>query len=148
KVCAPSLSAAVVNGVEHAANAAASTRHSNVPVSVEENPNVGVLSPVAPAGPVSIVVFGAVRSITIVCVAGVASVLPAASVARTLTVCEPAARAVVVNGVVQLANAPLSTWHSNVEPPSEELKPIVGVVSLVGLGAGAVIVVFGAVRSI
>ena len=60
-VCEPSVSAAVVNGVVQAANAAASTRHSNVtPPSFELNVNVGVLSLVdePPAGPLSIVVSG------------------------------------------------------------------------------------------
>src|SRR5207342_59745 len=45
KVCAPSVSAAVVNGVVHGANTAASTRHwKDDPASVEVNENVGVLS--------------------------------------------------------------------------------------------------------
>jgi translation elongation factor TU len=49
---------------------------------------------VTPAGPESIVVSGAIVSTVNVRVAGVASVFPAASVARTANVCEPCARPV------------------------------------------------------
>ena len=90
----PSASAGVVHGLVHAVQAPLSTRHVNVePASVEVKPNAGVASLVGPLGPEVIVVSGAVVSdgalIVHVCVAGVASVLPAASVARTLNVCEP-----------------------------------------------------------
>ena len=75
-------------------NVAASRRHSNVePVSELENVNVAVATPIVPVGPESIVVFGAAVSTVNVRVAGVASTLPAASVARTANVCSPAARA-------------------------------------------------------
>ena len=57
--------------------------------------------------------------------------LPAASLARTSNVCAPSLSVAVVNGVLQDANAPASTLHSNVEPASVELKPNVGVLSLV-----------------
>ena len=48
--------------------------------------NVGVVTPIVPVGPESIVVFGAVVSTVNVRVAGEASTLPAASVARTRNV--------------------------------------------------------------
>ena len=64
-----------------------STRHSNVdPVSDEENVKLGVSLPDGLPGLESIVVFGAVRSIVHVKLAGVPSVLPAGSVARTSNV--------------------------------------------------------------
>jgi NaMN:DMB phosphoribosyltransferase len=71
--------------------------HVNVePDSVEVNPDDELVDVVGFAGPDVIVVSGAVVSAAAlmvqVHVAGVASVLPAASVARTLTVCEPVVR--------------------------------------------------------
>ena len=63
KVWSPSLNAAVVCGEVQLAKAPPSTAHSKVePVSLEWNVKVGVLSPVAPDGPVSIVVSGALTS--------------------------------------------------------------------------------------
>jgi hypothetical protein len=93
----PSDSAGVVHGLVHAPYAPLSTRHANVePDSVEANANAGVASFVGPLGPAVIDVSGGVVSagglIVHVCEAGVASVLPAASVARTLNVCEPVLR--------------------------------------------------------
>jgi hypothetical protein len=72
-----------------------SSRHSNVePPSfdVNEKSASGVLA--GSFGCAVIVVFGAVVSIVQVKLAGVASVLPAASVARTRNVCEASARPV------------------------------------------------------
>src|SRR5215218_3220414 len=53
-------------------------------------------------------------------VAGVASVLREASVARTSKVWEPSERPVWLLGEVQLLNVALSKRHSKVEPASEE----------------------------
>ena len=50
-------------------------------------------------------------------------------------------------GELQAANAPPSSWHSNVEPPSLELKVKSGLPELLGSFGWAVIVVFGAVVS-
>src|SRR5918996_1377403 len=86
-VCAPSASAAVVCGDVQAANTAASTRHWKLAPASLENPNVGVESFVSPVGPESIVVCGAAVSTVIARLAGLVSVLPAASVARTSNVC-------------------------------------------------------------
>ena len=64
-------------------------------------------------------------------VAGVGSVFPAASLARTRNVCAPPASGAVVCGDVQLANGPLSTAHSKVAPGTDEWKANVGVWSVV-----------------
>ena len=102
------------------------------PASVEVKENVGVLSLVGPEGPAVIVVSGGVVSTVNDRLAGDASVLPAASVARTSNVCAPSARAAVVNADQQDANAAASTRHWKVEPASVEVKENVGVLSLVG----------------
>jgi hypothetical protein len=81
------------------------------------------------------------------CVAGVASVLPAASVARTAMPCMPSVRAPVVHGLVHAVQAPASSRHRNVEPLSLAVNPNVGVLSVVVPVGPDVIVVFGAVVS-
>ena len=95
-----------------------------------------------------IVVSGGVVSHVNDRLAGEASVLLAASVARTSNVCAPSDSAPVVNGDEQDANAAASTRHSNVEPASVAVKENVGVLSLVGPDGPAVIVVSGGVVSI
>src|SRR3954469_24910904 len=148
-VCVPSPSADVVCGVEHGDQLPPSTRHSNVePASEEWNAKVGVVSLDGLAGLVSIVVCGAVRSTVQVCVAGAASMLPAASVARTSNVWLPSASGAVVCGLVQALQPPASTRHSNVEPSSEEWNANAGVALPDGLAGVESSVVSGAVRSI
>ena len=144
----------VVHGLVQLPHAAESTRHSNVePASLESNAKVGVASLVVPVGPDVIVVSGAVVSgggpaATVnERVAGVASVLPATSVARTATECAPSLSAPVVHGLVQLAHAPESTWHSKTELASVAVKAKVGVLSLDVPVGPDVIVVSGAVVS-
>ena len=141
----------MVCGVVQGAKAPASTRHSKVePASVAVNENVGVESLVVPVGPAVMVVSGGVVSEVSTVnarLAGVASVLPAASVARTSKVCAPRLNAPVVNGDVHGANAAASTRHSNVEPASVAVNEKLGVVSLVTPLGPAVIVVSGAVVS-
>src|SRR3954454_24231625 len=118
----PSVSAAVVNGDAQVAKAVVSTRHWKLePASVDANENVGVLSLLGVTSGVS-VVSGATVSMTKVCDAGVASWLPAASVARTSKVCVPSVSAAVVNGVAQLAKAAVSTRHWKLDPVSVEVK--------------------------
>ncbi len=79
----------MVNGEVQVANAAPSTRHWNVePASVAVKVNVGVLSLPGLSTGVSDV-SGATVSTVQVREAGVASTLPAASVARTSNVWEP-----------------------------------------------------------
>jgi hypothetical protein len=90
--------------------------HRNVEVSDAWKVNVAVVD-VPSAGPVSMVVSGAVVSVgaTVVTVqartAGEASVLPAASVARTLNECEPTASPVYDLGLEHGAYAAASTLH-------------------------------------
>ena len=79
--------------------------------------------------------------------AGLGSVLPLPSFARTSNVWEPSASAVVVNGEEQLEKAAASTRHSKVDPPSLEVNEKVGVESFVGLLGAEVIVVCGGVVS-
>ena len=127
---APAASAAVVCGDVQPAKAAASTRHSNVAPASEENANVGVVSLSGLLGPLEIVVSGAVVSTMNVCVAGLASVLPAASVARTWNVWLPSLSAASVCEDVHAANGALSTRHWNVAPASrgerERRRRVVG----------------------
>jgi hypothetical protein len=59
KVCEPGVSGPVACGDVHAAKTAASTRHSNVPVSLAVNVNVAVSAVVEAGGLPVIVVSGA-----------------------------------------------------------------------------------------
>ena len=87
----------------HAANAAASSRHSNVaPGSLVKVNDADVLF-VVPVGPPVIVVSGAAASTVNARDAGVASTLPAASMARTRNVYEPSASGPSVRGEVHRA---------------------------------------------
>jgi hypothetical protein len=150
KVWLPAVSAGeIVSGLVQDVQLPPSMRHSKVePPSEELNVKLGVVSLDGSEGLESIVVFGAVRSTVQVWLAGVASVLPAASVARTWNVWLPALSAgEMVSGLVQELQLPLSTRHSKLEPPSEELKLKSGVVLLDGSEGLESIVVFGAVRS-
>ena len=118
-VCAPSASDAMLSGVEHEAHAPPSTRHSNVePASSAENTNVGVGSFVGPDGPLLIVVCGAAVSTVKLREAGVASTLPAGSVARASKLWAPSVSDVMVSGVEHEPHAPASTRHSKLEPAS------------------------------
>ncbi len=84
------------------------------------NVNVCVVAVIGPDGPPVMVVSGAGATTATVNVreAGVASTLPAASLARTENVCSPSARFVYACGDVHAANAALSRRHSNVAPGS------------------------------
>ncbi len=82
-------------GEVQAAKAPASSLHSKVePPSLEAKEKSAFAELLGSLGCAVIVVFGAAVSIVQVKLAGVASVLPAASVARTWKVCEPSARPV------------------------------------------------------
>jgi len=92
KVCVPSARAEYVVGDVQGTKAARLRRHSKVePLSLEEKVKVADVLDVVPVGPDVIVVFGGVESVLTVQLtdAGVASVLSAASVARTKKVCGP-----------------------------------------------------------
>ncbi len=151
KVWLPAPSAGeAVKGLMQAVQEPPSIRHSKVePGSLELNVNVGVVSFDGCAGVESMLVTGAVRSIVQVSLAGVASVLPAGSVARTSKVWLPAPSAgETVKGLVQVVQEPPSMRHSKVEPGSLELKVKVGVVSLDGCAGPVSRLVIGAARSI
>ena len=95
-VWAPTARPASPSGDAHAFQVPPSRRHWNVePVSVAVNDTDAVVAVVDAAGPPVIVVSGGVVSAAATTVqlrlAGDASVLPAASVARTSNVCEPTA---------------------------------------------------------
>ena len=107
--------------------------HSNVELASSElNSKVGVLSLVRSscAGPASMVVSGDAVSTVKVRDAGVASVLPASSVARTSKVCWPSLSEGDA-GELQGVKSSVSTRHSKVELASLELNSKVGVESLV-----------------
>src|SRR5881394_1354517 len=95
--------------------------------------NTGMVVFVGSGGLLVMIVIGNIVSRVHENCAGVTSWLPALSVARTLIACGPSPDTVVVNGGVHAANAPLSIWHSNVEPACDR-KSNVGVVSFVGFG--------------
>ena len=78
---------------------------------------------------------------------GVGSVLPAASVARTLKVWLPSARGPTDSGLVHAVQAPASRRHSKVEPGSFEEKAKDGDVSELGSDGAESMVVCGPSRS-
>jgi hypothetical protein len=90
---------------------------------------------------------GAVVSTVNVTVAGDASKLPAASVARTSNVCAPSLSGGDVKGVGHGAKPWASNWHANVAFGSSDENVNVGVGLLVGLDGPESIVVSGAVMS-
>ena len=122
-------------------------------VATPEPPSVELLTSVivpltsAPSTGDVIEPVGSVASTSQVYVTSVASVFPAASLARTFSVWEPSASAGAVNGVAQGAQPPPSRSHSKVAGDSVEPRPNVGVES--GLGCAGVETkdVFGAVTS-
>src|SRR6186997_1514016 len=139
----------MVSGLVHAVQLPPSMRHSKLdPDSLELNAKVGVVFPDGLEGLESMVVFGGVRSTVQVWLAGVASVLPAASGARTSKVWLPAVKAGEIDsGLVHDVQLPPSTRHSKLEPPSVELNVKLGVVLLDGSAGLESMVVLGAVRS-
>jgi hypothetical protein len=93
KVWSPSASPARLSGLVHAPQAPPSSRHSNEePASSEENSKVGAALELGSLGATSMVVSGAAESTVQAKLAGVASRLPAASLARTAKVWPPSAR--------------------------------------------------------
>src|SRR3954453_22543287 len=147
KVWLPSASAAVVWRLVQALQLPPSIRHSNVaPPSGELKPKVGVASLSRAGGFEPMLVSGGVRSTVHVCVAGVPSVLPAVSVARTSKVWLPSASAAVVCGLVQALQLPPSTRHWKVDV-SLALNVNVGVASFEGSAGPESSEVFGAVLS-
>ncbi len=134
KVWLPSASVWVTYGEEHGAKAPSSTRHSYVTPAPPENSKAGVGSSVVPVGPEVIVVSGAIVSTVNVRAAGVGSTLPAASSARTSSVCRPSARAEATCGDEQAANVPPSRRHWKLAPVSLPWNVNAGEASPVGAG--------------
>ena len=149
-LCGPSESCCVLKGEVQGVKATLSTEHSKVELgSLEEKVNVGWLSVVVPDGPKSIVVSGGVVSTEKLRLAGLASVLPAWSVARTSKVWGPSVSAGdAVKGDEHDAKAAASKRHWKVEFDSLEENWKVGVLSAVGAFGPESIVVCGAVVSI
>ena len=118
-VCGPSASVLLTNVDEHGIHSPASSLHSNDALgSDEDSSNTGEASLLSEAGPFAIMVSGPCEVTVNARVAGVSSVLPALSVARTAKVCSPLARPAIGCGDVQGTNAAASSLHSNVEPAS------------------------------
>ena len=135
-------------GELQAANAAPSSAHSNVTfASPETNSKPAAVLTVVAGGPAVMIEPGGVVSTAHVWTAGVASVLPARSVARTRSSCDPTARPVYCLGELQALKAAPSSEHSNVEPASSELKPKLAVVLELAAPGFAPIVVCGALTS-
>src|ERR671915_2562138 len=130
-----------------AAKAAPSREHSKAePVSLELKWNEALVLVVVAGGACEIVVCGAAVSTVKARLAGLVSVLPAASVARTSNVCAPSDNAPVVCGEVQAAKAAASTRHWKLAPASLE-NPNIGVESPVKPVGPESIVVCGAAVS-
>jgi hypothetical protein len=133
-------------------NRALSSAHSNVAFGSDaEKSKLAPVLVVVGSGPLTIEVSGGVvsggGSIVQACTAGEASVLPAASVARTRNSWPPIARPEYSCGGVQGLNRALSSAHSNVAFGSDAEKSKLAPV-LVVVGSGPLtIVVSGAVVS-
>jgi hypothetical protein len=91
-VCPPTARPLYCCGLEQAVNGALSSEHVKLAPASELKVNDAVVAVVGFDGPEAIVVSGAPVSTVHVWIAGVASVLPAPSFARTLKVCEPSPR--------------------------------------------------------
>src|SRR5947209_13179184 len=92
-------------------------------------------------------VSGAVASTVHAAVAGVASTLPAASVARTEKLWLPSASVPVMYGDEQLDHEPPSSLHSSVAPLSVAENPSVAMVALTVPDGAVSNAVFGATVS-
>jgi hypothetical protein len=102
-----------------AVKAAPSSEHWKLePASLEENVKLALVLLVTAGGPESIAVCGALESTVQLWAAGLASVLPAGSVARTWKVCGPELRPVYGLGEVQAVKAAPSSEHWKLEPVS------------------------------
>src|SRR6185295_13503005 len=148
KVCAPSDNAFTEYGLVTAAKAALSRLASNVAVASGEVKETDVVADATvPDGGLVNCVSGATVSTVQVTEAGVGSMLPAASRARTSKVWLPSARLFSACGLVAAAKAAPSRRVSNVEPVSFEEKEMDAVVALFGEAIVVPMVVSGAVVS-
>ncbi len=113
-VWAPAVSPVRSCGVTQAAKPAPSSWHSNAPASVEVKANCTSALLSSAGGMSTSAVSGGVRSVVQVADAGVASVLPAASVAATVNVCAPSVAIGSSSGDAQGVTATPSSVHANV----------------------------------
>jgi hypothetical protein len=126
-----------------------SSEHSRAePVSLAENEKPALVLVVVAGGAEPIVVSGATVSIVQLCVAGVASTLPAPSLARTRNWWASSARPEYWRGEAQDAKAAPSSEHSNVTPDSLDEKLKLALVLDVSADGAEEIVVSGATVSI
>src|SRR5437899_10420441 len=110
-------------GIDQECNALPSRPHSNlIPRSVDLKLKLALVLLGSAGGLVVMVVSGAVVSMVQVKLAGVASMFPAGSIARTWKVWLPAASALYLFGLVHAANAPPSSLHSKVLPALVAVK--------------------------
>ncbi len=117
------------------------------PDSFEVKLTEAVVEETFPEGAAVIVVLGAAVSTVQEALAGVASVFPAASIARTWIVCDPCERLESARGLVAVIQDPLSSFLWKVTPDSFELKVTEAVVDETLPDGAGVIVVFGIVVS-
>ena len=115
------------------------------PLIVEVKLNVAVVVVTVPEGPAVIVVSGGTTTVQL-WLAGVASTLPAVSVACTWNVCTPADKTVYVVGEVQALNEPPSSLQAKVAVSVAVKLKVAEVEATVPVGP-EVIVVSGGVLS-
>src|SRR5688572_4047664 len=146
KPCAPSASAGVTNTGVQPVNGAPSRRHSNrAPASREAKAKRCTAARETPSGPAVIVVSGATVSTVIERLAGVASRLPAGSIATAWITWAPSASGGVVKVRPHAANGAPSTRHSKSVPGSSAASTNAGVGSLIAPEGPDATVVFGGV---
>src|SRR5918999_1530883 len=109
---------------------------------------VAVVLSVWAAGPALMVVSGGVVSMVQVTLAGVTSVLPSASVARTEKGCSPSARPVSSTGEGHAAYPAPSSEHSKVAPASAEKLMIAEVLFVAPDGPASIVVTGAAVSTV
>jgi hypothetical protein len=135
----------------HTANGPASSEHWNVePASLDENVNDALVEIVVEGGPESMLVLGGVVSggrMVHAWLAGVVSVFPDRSVARTANVWLPAIRPAYEAGDAHALYPTPSSEQANVAPDSLAENVNVAVVAVVLAGGPEPIVVSGAVVS-
>jgi hypothetical protein len=114
-----------------------------LPPSVDVKLKPAVVAFVGFGGLAVIEVSGGAASIVQVYPAGVGSVLPAGSVARTWKVWLPVESPEYAFGLVQIEKPPPSSWHWNVLPPSVDVKLKLAAAEFVGLRGLSVMNVSG-----
>jgi hypothetical protein len=148
-VCEPSTSVEYGFGLVQGVNVRVSRAHSNVAVaSGEVKLKLAVVALVVAAGLAVMLVSGATVSTVHVKLAGVPSTFPAASLARTLNVCEPSTSVEYGFGLVQAVNAGVSRAHSNEAVASGDVNEKLAELAVVTAAGLAVMFVSGATVSI